>query len=181
MRRILRPTVLAAIAVWGLSACAPPVETVAEEETAPVPQKQSVEPEIVEEEADQDALEGVNLVECDDLERQRVQLPITQQTEAFGEGDFDTAYSMASPSFRAAVPLAAFQQLIDSSYGPLLRTTDLSFDACLIERDLDFATIDARFSQGGLDVFGLRYVVSDTEEGWRIDGASDLQVVGTGT
>ena len=181
MRHNLKLAALAAMAVWGLTACASAAEPAAEEEVAPVPQEQPAEPEIVEEEPDQGALEGVNLVECDDLERQLVQLPITQQTEAFGEGDFDTAYSMASPSFRAAVPLAAFQQLIDSSYGPLMRTTDLSFDACLIERDLDFATIDARFSQGGLDVFGLRYVVSDTEEGWRIDGASDLQVVGTGT
>jgi hypothetical protein len=88
---------------------------------------------------------------------------------------------MASPSFRAAVPQAVFEQLIGNSYGPLLRTTDLSFESCLIEREQNFATLDARFTQGGIDVFGLRYVVSETEEGWRVDGASDLEVVGSGT
>lgn len=179
-RRYIGPT-LAGIALLGLVACTSAPVAEIEEPSAPAPDELPVEPDVVEQEPEADPLDGVNLVECDDAERQLVQLPITQQTEAFAERDFDTAYSMASPSFRAAVPLAAFQQLIDASYGPLLRTTDLSFEDCLIERDLDFATIDARFTEGGQEVFGLRYVLSDTEEGWRVDGASDLQLVGTGT
>jgi len=172
---------LSGVVLLSLVACASEPAAEVTEQAVPAPEEVPAEPEVIEPEPEAGPLDGVNLVECDDAEQQLVQLPITQQTEAFGEGDYDTAYSMASPSFRAAVPLVAFQQLIDSSYGPLLRTTDLSFDACLIERDLEFATIDARFTEGGLDVFGLRYVVSDTEEGWRIDGASDLQVVGAGT
>lgn len=175
-----RHTIVVSLMVLGLSACASP-ETV---EDLPVDTAPREEPQIEEApdvQPEPDPLEGVSLVECDDLERQLVSLPITQQTEAFVAGDFDTAYSMASPSFRAAVPQEVFEQLIGNSYGPLLQTTDLRFDDCLIEREQNFATLDARFTQGGLDVFGLRYVVSETEEGWRVDGASDLEVVGTGT
>ena len=181
MFRTVVSSALAGVALLGIVACSSAPVAEIEEQAVPTPGEAPVEPDVIDEEPEADPLDGVNLVECDDLERQLVELPITQQTEAFAEGDFDTAYSMASPSFRAAVPLAAFQQLIDSSYGPLLRTTDLSFEDCLIERDLDFATIDARFTEGGQEVFGLRYVLSDTEEGWRVDGASDLQLVGTGT
>lgn len=122
----------------------------------------------------------INLVGCDNLEQQLVEIVIRRQTEAFEARDFDTAYSMASPSFRDSVPLEAFRQLIDSSYGPLLESTNLSFDSCLIERQRDFATIDARFSRDGQDVFLLRYVVSDTEEGWRVNAASNLELVGVG-
>jgi hypothetical protein len=179
MVRSLTPIAIAGMVVV-LAGCAAQVE----DEPAPE-QSAPVEPDVsepVEDTAESsDPLEGVNLVECNDTEREAVSLPITQQTEAFGAGDFDTAYSMASPSFRAAVPQGVFEQLIASSYGPLLRSADLIFDSCLIERDLNFATIDARFNQGGLDVFGLRYVVSETDEGWRVDGASDLEVVGAGT
>ena len=183
MVRSLTPFAIAGM-VFALAGCVTQVE----EEPAPE-QIAPVEPEVLEpaeDSADDNAeagnpLEGVNLVECNDMERDAVSLPITQQTEAFGAGDFDTAYSMVSPSFRAAVPQGVFEQLIASSYGPLLRSADLIFDSCLIERELNFATIDARFNQGGLDVFGLRYVVSETDEGWRVDGASDLEVVGAGT
>lgn len=171
-------TAVTAVLLASLVGCAPLDEEVVPE-SPPQPAEPAPEPE-PEPSEEEGAASKINLVACDEVELEAVSLVITQQTEAFGERDFDTAYSMASPSFRESVPLEAFQQLIDSSYGPLIQSTNLNFDDCLVERDRDFATIDVRFSQGGQDVFGLQYVVTNTEEGWRVNGASNLEVVGAG-
>lgn len=123
----------------------------------------------------------VSLIECDDQQRNLLAQPITAQTDAFVAGDYEGAYQMATPAFRQAVPLGAFEELITMSYGPLLQSTDLQFGDCLIQTSGQAASIDVRFNQGGVDVFGLRYVLQNTDEGWRIDGASALQLVGAGT
>ena len=41
--------------------------------------------------------------------------------------------------------------------------------------------IDVSFLQGGDFVYALRYLMVETSDGWRVDGASDLEVVGEGT
>jgi hypothetical protein len=41
--------------------------------------------------------------------------------------------------------------------------------------------IDVRFLQSGNDVYGLRYLMIETNDGWRVQGASNLELVGEGT
>ena len=122
----------------------------------------------------------IQLVSCSQADRVGMEGAITSQTEAFVEGDFELAYSYASPSFQEAVSIDAFTSLIATSYGPLTTSADLRFGECLSDADSGIGTIDARFTEGGLDVLGLRYVMQDTSEGWRVDGASSLEVVGGG-
>lgn len=144
----------------------------------------TIEPEVVAEpvEPEPEPVEPeISLVPCDDQQREAVSQPITAQTEAFIAGDYEGAYQMATPAFRQAVPLGAFEELIRTSYGPLLESTDLQFGDCIIQSSGGAASMDVRFNEGGIDVFGLRYVLQNTEEGWRVDGASALAVVGSGT
>lgn len=122
----------------------------------------------------------LQLVNCNDGDRVGMENTITSQTAAFGEGDFERAYSYASPSFQDAVSIDAFSALIATSYGPLTTSADLRFGQCLVDSESGMGTIDARFTQGGVDVLGLRYTMQDTPEGWRVDGASALEIVGGG-
>ena len=117
---------------------------------------------------------------CPERPREQMTQTVTRQTEAFAVGDFELAYSFASPSFRASIDLERFTALISESYGPLTATTQLRFGDCLINVDGGYGTLDTRFDQDGASVFGLRYVLSETPEGWRVDGASDLQLIGGG-
>ena len=165
------------VVTLALVGCSSTDEDVADENTPQVVESTSEPGREPTEESDAESSQ-LNLVSCDEAELKAVSSVIAQQTQAFGDRDFDTAYSLASPSFRDAVPIEVFQQLIDSSYGTLILSSDLNFEECRIERDRDFATIDVRFNQGGQDVFGLQYVVTNTHEGWRINAASNLAVVG---
>ena len=102
------------------------------------------------------------------------------QTSAFSSDDFDLAYSFASPSFRSNVSLEGFVEIIAGSYGPLIESSELIFSDCLVDSGSGLALIDVRFLQAGNDVYGLRYLMIETLDGWRVQGASNLQVVGEG-
>lgn len=175
MVTLFRTTVatLGLVLLAGCSSAEPVDSPVSSPAPAPIeePAPESTEPE---------ATEEIVFVECDESERTAISQPISVQTEAFVAGDYEGAYQMATPSFRQAVPLTAFEDLIDTSYGPLLESTNLQFGSCLVERSTGVATIDARFSREGVEVFGLRYIVANTADGWRVEGASDLEVVGSG-
>lgn len=125
--------------------------------------------------------QGASLTECEAAERGAIESTISAQTSAFADGDFERAYSYASPSFQTAVTLDAFTQLIATSYGPLINEAELRFGDCLSDYEFGVGTIDARFDQDGVDVFAIRYVMRATVEGWRIDGASNLELIGQGT
>lgn len=144
-----------------------------------------VEPERLEqdepdgEEQPTDAEPQEVLSACESSERGQTQTIVQAQTGALGGGDFELAYSYATPGFQSAVSLEQFAGLIAASYQPLLGSADLEFGNCLIDQSATRVALDVvvRTTQG--EALGLRYVLLDTEEGWRVDGASDFRLVGT--
>jgi len=118
---------------------------------------------------------------CSPDVQDKIELSITSQTEAFASEDFNLAYSFASPEFRANVSLQAFIGVIQSSYGPLLSRSELQFADCYSDQDQIVGVIDVRFVEGGNSLYALRYFVVATEEGWRVEGASNLELVASGS
>jgi len=118
---------------------------------------------------------------CDEKTQRAIEELINNQTKAFADRNFELAYSLASPFFRSSVSLDGFVAIISSSYGPLIDSSKLRFSGCLVNTNTGFALIDVSFLQAGEFVYGLRYLVTDTPDGWRVQGASNLEVVGEGT
>ena len=123
---------------------------------------------------------GNGPIDCDAGVQGGIESTVNAQTSAFASDNFELAYSLASPSFRSNVTLEGFVEIIAGSYGPLIESSDLSFSDCLVDLDSGLALIDVRFLQAGNDVYGLRYLMIETLDGWRVQGASNLQVVGEG-
>ena len=123
----------------------------------------------------------IEVVECSQVIQSGIEKSINAQTASFAVGDFELAYSYASPSFQASVSLERFIGIIQGSYGPLISSSKLGFDNCLFYPNAELATIDVRFTEAGAEVYALRYVTVETELGWRVDGASALASIGSGT
>lgn len=155
------------------------------EDDQPLDTTAQVEPDRLEqdepdgEERPTDAEPQEVLSACESSERGQTQTIVQAQTGALGGGDFELAYSYATAGFQSAVSLEQFAGLIAASYQPLLGSADLEFGNCLIDQSATRVALDVvvRTSQG--EALGLRYVLLDTEEGWRVDGASDFRLVGT--
>ena len=120
-------------------------------------------------------------IECDASLQGGIETTVNAQTSAFSSDDFELAYSFASPSFRSNVTLEGFVGIIAGSYGPLIESSELIFSDCLVDLGSGLALIDVRFLQAGNDVYGLRYLMIETMDGWRVQGASNLELVGEGT
>lgn len=123
---------------------------------------------------------AVEFVVCGETVKAAIASTISSQTESFAVGDFKLAYSYASPSFRAAVGLESFIGIIQGSYGPLISSSTLSFVNCVVGVTEELAAIDVRFTEAGSEVYALRYVMVNTDSGWRVDGASALASLGSG-
>ena len=74
-----------------------------------------------------------------------------------------------------------FSQLIQNSYGPLTQSARLVYGDCLVDESTSVATLDVRFDQWGEVVFALRYVLTEDADGWRVDGASSIELIGSET
>jgi len=120
-------------------------------------------------------------IDCDASVQGGIESTVNAQISAFASDNFELAYSFASTSFRSSVTLERFVEIIAGSYGPLIESADLSFTGCLVDLGSGLALIDVRFLQAGNDVYGLRYSMIETLDGWRVQGASNLEVVGEGT
>ncbi len=120
-------------------------------------------------------------IACDASVQGGIEATVNAQTSAFARDDFELAYSFASPSFRSNVTLEGFVEIIAGSYGPLIESSELIFSDCLVDLGSGLALIDVRFLQAGNDVYGLRYLMIETMDGWRVQGASNLELVGEGT
>jgi hypothetical protein len=158
-----------------LAGCTQPQALVTNE---PQPTVTQMEPEPTE---TKDPMPQGGPVECDAGVQADVESTINSQTSAFASDNFEIAYSFASPSFRSNVTLDGFVEIIAGSYGPLIESSQLSFSDCLVDLDSGLALIDVRFLQSGNDVYGLRYLMIETNDGWRVQGASNLELVGEGT
>ena len=182
MLRVSRSLVAGAVTVLALSGCAIQQDSteirnessVEQSDTAP----QNPDPG-TDTETDMDP--EIEVVECSQVIQSGIEKSINAQTASFAVGDFELAYSYASPSFQASVSLERFIGIIQGSYGPLISSSKLGFDNCLFYPNAELATIDVRFTEAGSEVYALRYVTVETELGWRVDGASALASIGSGT
>jgi len=158
---------------------------------APIPsgvETQGLDPEVSPEQSDPAAGEAEGSgpeaaapSECSKPIQLAIEAVIQSQTEAFAAEDFELAYSYASDTFRSNVPIRSFVAIIASSYGPLLSSSQLEFSNCFSNQALDLGIIDVRFVESGLALYGLRYIVSASDEGWRVEGASNLELIATGS
>jgi len=144
------------------------------------PQEESVPQEETEEENTSEP-EPAGPQECQEATQLSIEDSIDTQTAAFGEGAFDRAYEISSPSFQESVTLEGFIEIISGSYGPLIQSSELAYRDCMVDSSEVIAIIDVRFIESGNAVYGLRYLMVNVEGTWRVDGASNLQVVGEGT
>jgi hypothetical protein len=145
-----------------------------------VPQEESAPQEEAEEENTSEP-EPAGPQECKQATQTRIEDSIDTQTAAFGAGEFERAYAIASPSFQNSVTLEGFIEIISGSYGPLIESSELAYRDCMVDSSEAIAVIDVRFIESGNSVYALRYLMVKVDDVWRVDGASNLQVVGNGT
>lgn len=162
-----------------LAGCASPQEPLVSETSVEPEPTQSAAPAPNESEPVEEP-EAQEPIACSETAQNAIESTINSQTQAFSTQDFELAYTFASPSFRANVPLNSFVGIIAGSYGPLISSSTLAFRDCYTNPDESLGVIDVRFVQGGEDVYGLRYLMVETPDGWRVEGASNLEVVGKG-
>ena len=162
-----------------LAGCAGSSEPQASETSIEPEQTQSASPTPTDTEPSEEP-EAQEPIACSEIAQVGIESTINSQTQAFSNEDFELAYTFASPSFRANVTLNSFVGIIAGSYGPLISSSTLSFRDCYTNPDESLGVIDVRFVQGGEDVYGLRYLMVETPDGWRVEGASNLEVVGKG-
>jgi hypothetical protein len=106
---------------------------------------------------------------------------IESQTSAFADEDFEKAYSFASPSFRSNVNIKSFVAIIAGSYGPLIVSTELAFADCVVSEDGSLGVIEVRFVEDGSELYAIRYLMVLTQEGWRVEAATELRVIAKGS
>ena len=180
--KLIRALVL--LAALALTGCQAAVDEAATSTPAQVeseaPQEESAPQGEVEEE-DSAEPEPAGPQECQEATQLSIEESIDTQTASFGQDDFDRAYSIASPSFQESVTLEGFIEIISGSYGPLIESSELAYRDCMVDSSEAIAIIDVRFIESGNAVYGLRYLMVNVEGTWRVDGASNLQVVGEGT
>ena len=116
---------------------------------------------------------------CSQTVQAGIESTIKTQTASFAVDDFELAYSYSSDSFQASVTLQRFIEIIQGSYGPLISSSTLSFENCIYFPE-SLASIDVRFTDGETLVYALRYVMVESELGWRVDGAGALTEIGQG-
>jgi hypothetical protein len=155
-----------------LAGCTQTIEPVASE-TTPV----EAEPQ---EQAPTESDDSAQPIACSENLLAKMSGTIESQIEAFGEKDFELAYSFASPFFRSTVSVEQFVQIINGSYGPLIGSSRLVFSECFSDSKETYGVIVAKFIEPDNDVYDLQYVMVNTDDGWRVQGASNLRYLGEG-
>ena len=150
-----------------------------QESSTPAPdENQSQEPE-PEPEPETETEPEIETTPCSQTVQAGIESTIKTQTASFAVGDFELAYSYSSDSFQASVTLQRFIEIIQGSYGPLISSSTLNFENCIYFPE-SLASIDVRFTDSGAELYALRYVMVESDRGWRVDGAGALAVVGSG-
>lgn len=137
-----------------------PVETVEESETTETPSPTAPGP-------------------CDVSSERAMGQTIGAQIDAFRAGDYAAAYDLAAPAFQANVSLEAFQFVIESGYSSLLEARSHTLSDCvLFPLDLGNTVVTVRTVSD--EVFTYYYELINTDQGWRILGASEIAPVSSG-
>jgi Domain of unknown function (DUF4864) len=104
--------------------------------------------------------------------KQTLHTVIKGQLEAFRRGDFAAAYEFAAPGIREKFPVAAFTEMVKTSYPEIAANADVVFG--LTFDDGDSAVVNVRIV--GKDKGSRRYQYSLERAGkdWRITGVVPL-------
>jgi hypothetical protein len=110
-------------------------------------------------------------IPCDPATEAAVAAPVAAQLDALAAGDFVAAYAQASPFFRTVVPQGRFEALIRDGYPELLDVAAWRLEGCTVLNRRAVMVVGLTTRPGARRT--LAYELSDTDEGWRIDGAQD--------
>ena len=110
---------------------------------------------------------------CNSGQSQFIQEHISGQITAFSKADWESAYSFASPGFRAAIGLDQFIFIIGAQYPMLINNQSVQFSDCTLLGD-EITQIVSVTSEN--EVFGLRYSLSFDGKELGIESASPILV-----
>ena len=108
---------------------------------------------------------------CDPAVEAAAAATVAAQLDALAAGDFAAAHAWASPFFRTVVQLERFETLIRDGYPELLDVAARRLEGCAARGRRAVLVVGITTGSGATRT--LAYELSDTDEGWRIDGAQD--------
>ena len=110
---------------------------------------------------------------CDVVTERAMGNTIGTQIDAFRAGDFEAAYQMAAPAFRATVSVEAFEVVITGGYQHLLEAQSHALSDCIMfPHGLANTVVTVRTASDTTSTY--YYEMVDTDEGWRILGAATI-------
>ena len=94
---------------------------------------------------------------CTTKQAQLVQKHISGQIDAIAKQEWESAYSFASPSFRMAVDISSFVNIIGMQYGILIENQGYVFSGCTIANNAITQQVGVKGNSGLID---LTYMLS---------------------
>ena len=94
---------------------------------------------------------------CTVEQAQLVKEHISGQIDAIAKGEWESAYSFASPAFRAAVSLDEFVTIIEKQYEALILNQGYAFNTCSISNSQITQNVEVTSDAG---VINLTYLLS---------------------
>ncbi|UZD89999.1 DUF4864 domain-containing protein [Cognatishimia activa] len=102
-----------------------------------------------------------------------IQSTITSQIEAFGEDDFETAFSYASPSIQMLFGNPQrFEMMVRNGYPMVINPSELTYLPLEDREGLYLQQVQIRDQDGVL--YRLEYQMLQTNDVWRINGVRFL-------
>lgn len=108
---------------------------------------------------------------CNSGQSQFIEEHISGQIAAFSKADWESAYSFASPGFRAAIGIDQFIFIIGAQYPMLINSQSVQFSDCTLLGD-EITQIVSVTSEN--EIFGLRYSLSFDGKELGIESASPI-------
>lgn len=110
---------------------------------------------------------------CDPATESAIAGTVAAQLDALAIGDFAAAYAQASPFFRTLVDQDAFTAMIRTRYPELLDVATRRLEGCTVLNRRAVLVVALTATDGARRT--LAYELGESDDGWRIDGAYDLE------
>jgi hypothetical protein len=108
---------------------------------------------------------------CSSDQSQLIQEHVAGQIAAFSKADWESAYTFASPGFRAAIGIDQFIFIIGAQYPMLLDNQSVEFGDCTLLGD-EITQMVSVTSEN--EIYGLRYSLSFDGKELGIESASPI-------
>lgn len=105
---------------------------------------------------------------CTKKQAQLVQSHISGQIDAIAKQEWESAYSFASPSFRMAVDISRFINIIGMQYRILIENQGYVFSGCTIANNMITQRVGVKGNSGLID---LTYTLSVKESKLGVESA----------